>query len=196
MKIITSFLFILLVWGSSAMADNTVSSTVITSGAPVPTASGPPLSVQNGNDLCIVGSSGAVQTQYLGIAFGGASKESENCLLLKKSRALHQYQLKIASVTLLCMNDPSIFDALWYANTPCPYSNLKVSGLIGDESKAAWLKDPKAIPEGSYFRRLIEEQITIAELEAKKKRKLEDDKTQEAKKPSKFAPLIGLLLLL
>ena len=98
---------------------------------PPPSAVSPQFSAGNGNDLCTVGMSGAVQTQILGISAGGTMTE-ENCIRLKNAKFLYDSGMKVASVSLMCQ-DKAVFDAMMMAGTPCPYN-----GLIGDDAKIGW----------------------------------------------------------
>lgn len=113
-------------------------STVTTNGSqttkvesPPPSAIAPQFSTGNNSDLCTIGAGGAVQTQILGISVGSTFTE-ENCLRLKKAKAMYTMGMKVAAVSVMCQ-DKDVFDAMMAAGTPCPYD-----GLIGDEAKAAW----------------------------------------------------------
>jgi hypothetical protein len=113
-------------------------STVTTNGSqtttvksPPPSAIAPQFSAGNGNDLCTVGASGAVQTQILGFSIGSTFTE-ENCIRLKNAKTLYDMGMKVAAVSVMCQ-DKAIFDAMMMAGTPCPYN-----GMIGDEAKSAW----------------------------------------------------------
>ena len=119
---------------------NTVSSTVVTDKS-VPTASAPSVVVNN-SDICKVATSGAIQTNILGIATG-VVVDDELCQLLKLSRQLYASGLKVASISLLA-TDPRVFDSLVMAGTPPPYM-----GSIGSEALEKWKSNPDMIPEGS-----------------------------------------------
>jgi hypothetical protein len=99
----------------------------------------------NNNDICQVGSSGAVQTSLFGIS-GGTTTRDLNCERIKLARAVYGMGLKVAGISLLCQ-EVRVFDALWMAGTPCPYE-----GSIGDAAKEKWLADPERAPEGSMIR--------------------------------------------
>jgi hypothetical protein len=138
----TILIFFLNSMMNSAMgADtNTVSSTVVTDKS-VPTANAPSVVVNN-SDICKVATSGAIQTNILGIATG-VVVDDELCQLLKLSRQLYASGLKVASVSLLA-TDPRVFDSLVMAGTPPPYM-----GAIGSEALEKWKSNPDMIPEGS-----------------------------------------------
>ena len=108
--------------------------------SPPPSAIAPQFSAGNGNDLCTVGASGAVQTQILGISVGSTFTE-ENCLRLKNAKFLYDSGMKVASVSLMCQ-DQKVFDAMMMAGTPCPYD-----GKIGNEAKLAWAAHTDKEPE-------------------------------------------------
>jgi hypothetical protein len=119
---------------------NTVSSTVVTNSTP-PTASAPSVVVNN-SDICKVATSGAIQTNILGLATG-VVVDDELCQLLKLSRQMYAAGLKVAAVSILAQ-DPRVFDSLVMAGTPPPYM-----GAIGSEALEKWKSNPDMIPEGS-----------------------------------------------
>jgi len=119
---------------------NTVSSTVVTDKS-VPTANAPSVVVNN-SDICKVATSGAIQTNILGLATGVVVDDTL-CQLLKLSRQLYASGLKVASISLLA-TDPRVFDSLVMAGTPPPYM-----GSIGSEALEKWKSNPDMIPEGS-----------------------------------------------
>jgi hypothetical protein len=122
---------------TSRSTSNSVSETTIKS--PPPSAIAPAVTVIN-SDLCVVGYSGAAQTQILGIAIGGTSRDP-NCERIKLSRSLYDMGMKVAAVATLCQ-DRRVFDAMMAAGTPCP-----VEGKIGAEAKLVWDENPKLIPK-------------------------------------------------
>ena len=119
---------------------NTVSSTVVTNSTP-PTASAPSVVVNN-SDVCKVATSGAIQTNILGLATG-VVVDDQLCQLLKLSRQMYAAGLKVAAVSILAQ-DPRVFDSLVMAGTPPPYM-----GSIGNEALEKWKSNPQMIPEGS-----------------------------------------------
>ena len=144
MRILFFILTFILVVGAITSANgadtNTVSSTVVTDKS-VPTANAPSVVVNN-SDICKVATSGAIQTNILGIATG-VVVDDELCQLLKLSRQLYASGLKVASVSLLA-TDPRVFDSLVMAGTPPPYM-----GSIGSEALEKWKSNPDMVPEGS-----------------------------------------------
>lgn len=107
--------------------------------SPPPTAVAPAMMSGGNSDLCTTGSSGAVQTQILGVSSGGVIRD-KNCERLKNAKVLYDMGMKVAAVSTLCQ-DRRIFDAMWNAGTPCPYE-----GMIGVQAKAAWEQHPEKIP--------------------------------------------------
>jgi hypothetical protein len=139
--IILCFVLVFSAITSAKGADtNTVSSTVVTDKS-VPTANAPSVVVNN-SDVCKVATSGAIQTNILGIATG-VVVDDELCQLLKLSRQLYASGLKVAAISLLAQ-DPRVFDSLVMAGTPPPYM-----GSIGQEALQKWRSNPDMIPEGS-----------------------------------------------
>ena len=203
---ITGILYILFSSFAEAADSNTVSSTVIDKS--VGTANAPGINI-NQNDSCGTANSIAIQSQILGIARGKAIIDL-NCERIKLARVLGQSGLRVASVSVLC-GDPSgrVFDAMWRAGTTCPFGSLLDQGLIGEEAKVMWTKNPTMIPEGSHFRKMIET-VNVAKAEKKKavekakKKKLKEkkpkkankDETSTSKKGGLFLSIVTILLLL
>ena len=139
--LILCFILVVSAITSAKGADtNTVSSTVVTDKS-VPTANAPSVVVNN-SDVCKVATSGAIQTNILGLATG-VVVDDELCQLLKLSRQLYASGLKVAAISLLAQ-DPRVFDSLVMAGTPPPYM-----GSIGQEALQKWRSNPDMIPEGS-----------------------------------------------
>ena len=138
--VLTFILVISVITSANGAETNTVSSTVVTDKS-VPTASAPSVVVNN-SDVCKVATSGAIQTNILGLATG-IVVDDELCQLLKLSRQLYASGLKVASISLLA-TDPRVFDSLVMAGTPPPYM-----GSIGSEALEKWKSNPDMIPEGS-----------------------------------------------
>jgi hypothetical protein len=99
--------------------------------SPPPTAVAPAMMSGGNSDLCTTGTSGAVQTQILGVSSGGTIRD-KNCERLKNAKVLYDMGMKVAAVATLCQ-DRRVFDAMWHAGTPCPFD-----GEIGAKAKAAW----------------------------------------------------------
>ena len=191
---------------TQAADSNTVSSTVIDKS--VGTANAPGINI-NQNDSCGTANSIAIQSQILGIARGKAIIDL-NCERIKLARVLGQSGLRVASVSVLC-GDPSgrVFDAMWRAGTTCPFGSLLDQGLIGEEAKVMWTKNPTMIPEGSHFRKMIEK-VNVAKAEKKKavekakKKKLKEkkpkkankDETSTSKKGGWLLSIVTILLIL
>tara|TARA_R100000541_G_scaffold2172_1_gene8429 strand:- start:8 stop:655 length:648 start_codon:yes stop_codon:yes gene_type:complete len=182
---------------------NTVSSTVIDKS--VGTANAPGINI-NQNDSCGTANSIAIQSQILGIARGKAIIDL-NCERIKLARVLGQSGLRVASVSVLC-GDPSgrVFDAMWRAGTTCPFGSLLDQGLIGEEAKVMWIKNSGMIPEGSHFKKMIEQE-KLAKAEKKKaankvkKKKLKEkkvikDETSTSKKGGLLLSIVTILLIL
>jgi hypothetical protein len=107
---------------------------------PPPTAVAPAMMSGGNSDLCTTGTSGAVQTQILGVSSGGTVRDL-NCERLKNAKTLYDMGMKVAAVATLCQ-DRRVFDAMWHAGTPCPYE-----GMIGERAKVAWNENPNKIPK-------------------------------------------------
>ena len=117
--------------------DNKIEQKVI---QPPPTAIAPAMMSGGNSDLCTTGTSGAVQTQILGVSTGGTVRDM-NCERLKLASRLYDMGMKVAAVATLCQ-DRRVFDAMWDAGTPCPYE-----GKIGDAARELWEQNPNKIPK-------------------------------------------------
>ena len=103
-----------------------------------PSAISPSINSSN-SDLCVVGVSGAVQTQIFGIS-SGLTVRDINCENLKLSKLLFDLGMKVSAVSILCQ-DRRVFDAMKMSGTPCP-----INGLIGEDAQAEWDLNPKLVP--------------------------------------------------
>ena len=81
-----------IVTDSTSRTDSTSTTTVK---SPPPTAVAPTITSIN-NDLCTVGSSGAAQTQILGLSFGTTSRDM-NCERIKLAKNLYDMGMKVAA---------------------------------------------------------------------------------------------------
>ena len=140
-SVLITFLMLLLICTEARSETNTVSSTVTgtTTVDKTPGTASAPSVVVNNQDVCVAGTSAAVQTQILGIA-GSTTITDENCERLKLSRALYGMGMKVAAVSVLCQ-DERVFDAMEMAGTPCPYF-----GTIGETAQAGWDSHPQHKP--------------------------------------------------
>ena len=122
---------------NSTVNSNLTSETTVKS--PPPSAMSPTINNSN-SDLCTVGMSGAVQTQILGISVGTATRDM-NCERLKNAKVLYDMGMKVAAVSVLCM-DKRVFESMMNAGTPCPFD-----GLVGQPAKDAWKNNPHLVPD-------------------------------------------------
>ena len=152
--IVLSFwiVFVLPVMAADPIVTNSTSNSTVTTSTDSkstvrtnpPSAISPSINASN-SDLCMVGVSGAVQTQILGISTGQAYTD-ENCMRLKNAKVLYDMGMKVAAVALMCQTR-TVYDAMKFAGTPCPiYSPTTGEGLIGKEATAEWRLNPKKIP--------------------------------------------------
>ena len=107
--------------------------------SPPPTAMAPSLGQSFSQDLCMTSASGALQTQFFGLA-GGKGVRDMNCERMKLSKTLFDMGMRVAAVSLLCQ-DQRIFESMAMGGTPCPFN-----GLIGEEAAAGWEENPEAAP--------------------------------------------------
>jgi hypothetical protein len=142
--------------GSSANTTNTTNNTTNAytgDSRVVPSASSPAISSMS-QDLCTVGISAGGQTFSFGASLG-FTKRDLNCERLKLAKALHDMNMKVAAIAIMCQ-DSRVFAAMHSAGTYCPYD-----GSIGTDAKGKWEKYGKLRPDyEEYVKTLrITEQI-------------------------------------
>lgn len=101
----------------------------------VNSSSAPSMSVY-GQGSCVIPLSLGMTTIGFSFSAGNYYVDKE-CERRKKSELLHKLGMKVASISLMCQ-DPSVWEAMWNAGTPCP-----IEGLIGEKAKAKWIKERK-----------------------------------------------------
>lgn len=116
---------------TNSTTNNTTNSTK-NSKIPVGSAVAPSMSSYS-QDLCVVGVSGGVQVTGFGVA-GGTFITDENCERMKLSKLLYDFNMRVASIAILCQDD-RVFSAMEHAGTPCPFE-----GKIAGEAQEQWKK--------------------------------------------------------
>ena len=153
--------------GSSSNTNTTNTTNAYTGDSRVvPSASAPAISSMS-QDLCTVGISAGGQTFSFGASLG-MTKRDLNCERLKLAKALHDMNMKVAAIAIMCQ-DSRVFSAMHMAGTYCPYNSK-----IGSEAKTEWEKYGKLRPDyEEYVKTLrITEQIDNKILED-----MDDDET-------------------
>jgi len=117
--------------GQTNTTTNTTTNSTKTHQIPVNAAIAPSMSSYS-QDLCI-GLSGSVQVTGFGVA-GGTYVRDQNCERMKLSKLLYDYNMRVASIAILCQDD-RVFSAMENAGTPCPFE-----GKIGEAAQAQWEK--------------------------------------------------------
>ena len=118
--------------GQTNTTTNTTTNSTKNSKIPVGTATAPSMSSYS-QDLCIVGVSGGVQVTGVGFS-GGTYVTDENCERMKLSKLLYDFNMRVASIAILCQDD-RVFSAMEHAGTPCPFE-----GKIGEDATTQWKK--------------------------------------------------------
>ena len=118
--------------GQTNTTTNSTSNTTEAQQIPVSSAIAPSMSSYS-QDLCVVGVSGGVQMTGFGVA-GGTFITDENCERMKLSKLLYDFNMRVASIAILCQDD-RVFSAMENAGTPCPFE-----GKIGKEAEEQWKK--------------------------------------------------------
>ena len=118
--------------GQTNTTTNSTSNTTEAQQIPVSSAIAPSMSSYS-QDLCVVGVSGGVQMTGFGVA-GGTFITDENCERMKLSKLLYDFNMRVASIAILCQDD-RVFSAMEHAGTPCPFE-----GEIGEAAEMQWKK--------------------------------------------------------
>ena len=154
---------------------STNSSTTNQKSIPVGNASAPSMSSYS-QDLCTVGVGFGVQTLGLGVA-GGTYFTDENCERMKLSKLLYDYQMRVASIAILCQDD-RVFSAMEHAGTPCPFE-----GKIGAAAKQQWKKYDIERPDyDRYTDKLKKREYINQKLSKEAQAKIDAIKREEQRK--------------
>lgn len=145
--------------GQTNTTTNTTTNNSTTNGSAIPVASAnsPSLSSMS-QDVCSMGISGSVSSTFVGLSTGKHVID-EHCLRMRYAKLLNDLSLKVSAVSLLCQN-PEIFRAMIYANTPCPFP----PGILGDKAIEMWNKYPKLRPD---YEQWLEETTYMKEVDEK-----------------------------
>lgn len=128
---------------NSSNSNNQSNSTTYNGNAPgstPPPSAIAPAFMGGGTDSCLIGISGSVSSSVIGIG-GGTYRRDEQCELLKLSKTLNDFGLKVAAVATLCQ-DSRVFQAMAMAGTPCPYL-----GAIGKQATLLWQQNSEMRPD-------------------------------------------------
>ena len=133
--------------GQTNTTNNNSTNTTKNSQIPVGTATAPSMSSYS-QDLCIVGLSAGMQLTGIGVS-GGTYIVDENCERMKLSKLLYDFNMRVASIAILCQDD-RVFSAMEHAGTPCPFE-----GKIGEDAEVQWKKYDVERPDyDQYIRKL------------------------------------------
>jgi len=143
--------------GQTNTTSTTNTSTTNGSTIPVASANSPSLSSMS-QDVCSMGISGSVSSTFVGLSTGKHVID-EHCLRMRYAKLLNDLSLKVSAVSLLCQN-PEIFRAMIFANTPCPFP----PGILGDKAVEMWNKYPKLRPD---YEQWLEETKYMKEVDEK-----------------------------
>jgi|TARA_B110000858_G_scaffold31593_1_gene34742 hypothetical protein len=105
----------------------------------VNSANAPALSNMS-QDICTIGIGVGASSFSLSASIG-THKRDINCERLKLAKALHDMNMRVASIALLCQS-PMVFEAMAHAGTSCP-----AYGLIGAEAEEYWKQYPELRPD-------------------------------------------------
>jgi|TARA_R110000822_G_scaffold34155_8_gene97357 hypothetical protein len=118
---------------SSTTTNNDTTNNAYTGDSRTVNPSNAPALSNMSQDVCTIGI-GLGGSSFSFSASIGTYKRDLNCERLKLAKALHDMNMKVAAISLLCQN-PMVFSAMHHAGSYCPYNSK-----IGQEAKAEWEK--------------------------------------------------------
>ena len=93
--------------GQTNTTTSTTTHSSTASQIPVNTANSPSYSSMS-QDVCSMGISGSVSSSLVGVS-GGKHVIDEDCVRIKYAKVLHDFGMKVASITLLCQKKRSVY---------------------------------------------------------------------------------------
>jgi len=106
---------------------------------PVNTAVSPSY-MSNGSDTCLIGASGGVQVNVLGIS-GGFYRQDPECNRRRDAKALKDLGMNIAAIAIMC-EEKEVWLSMFKSGTPCPISiNGKL--IVGKAAYYTMKKNPE-----------------------------------------------------
>ena len=139
--------------GQTNTTTNSTSNNTESQAIPVSSAIAPSMSSYS-QDLCVVGVSGGVQVTGFGVA-GGTFLVDENCERMKLSKLLYDFNMRVASIAILCQDD-RVFSAMENAGTPCPFE-----GQIGEAATEQWKKYDVERPDYNKYVQKLKRRAAI-----------------------------------
>ena len=134
----------------------------------VNSATAPALSNMS-QDICTIGV-GIGGSSFSFSASIGTHKRDINCERLKLAKALHDMNMRVASIALLCQN-PMVFEAMAHAGTSCPFL-----GSIGSAAEAKWKEYPKLRPDFEEYTKNLNYTTKIDDKKLEELEEEEDEK--------------------
>ena len=101
-----------------------------------------------------MGISGSVSSSLVGVS-GGKHVIDEDCVRIKYAKVLHDFGMKVASITLLCQKK-EVFMAMAEANTFCPHQ-----GKIGEDENSSSESYPELRPDDKEWKKRSEYKAKI-----------------------------------
>tara|TARA_Y100001963_G_scaffold124928_1_gene176160 strand:- start:9 stop:632 length:624 start_codon:yes stop_codon:yes gene_type:complete len=139
--------------GQTNTTTNSTSNNTESQAIPVSSAIAPSMSSYS-QDLCVVGVSGGVQVTGFGVA-GGTFLVDENCERMKLSKLLYDFNMRVASIAILCQDD-RVFSAMEHAGSPCPFE-----GQIGEAATEQWKKYDVERPDYNKYVQKLKRRAAI-----------------------------------
>lgn len=99
-----------------------------------------PSYMSSGQDTCLIGSGGGVQTGVFGISSGNYEQDPE-CNRRRNAKVLNDLGMKIAAIGLMC-EDLEIWESMFRSQSPCPFV-LNGKLVVGKQAYLVMKQNPE-----------------------------------------------------
>ena len=99
-----------------------------------------PSYMSSGQDTCLIGSVGGLQTVVFGVSSGKYEQDPE-CNRRRNSKVLNDLGMKIAAIGLMC-EDEDIWEAMFRSQSPCPFV-LNGKLIVGKQAYLVMKQNPE-----------------------------------------------------
>ena len=123
----------------SESTSNNYNATGAGSAAP-PMSAIAPSYMSSGQDTCLIGSGGGLQTGVFGVSSGNYKQDPE-CNRRRNAKVLNDLGMKIAAIGLMC-EDEATWEAMFRSQSPCPFV-LNGKLVVGKQAYLVMKQNPE-----------------------------------------------------
>lgn len=110
-------------------------------GSPAPPMSAiAPSYMSSGQDTCLIGQGGGIQTGVFGVS-SGEYKQDPECNRRRNAKVLNDLGMKIAAIGLMC-EDIQIWESMFKSQSPCPFV-LNGKLVVGKQAYLMMKQNPE-----------------------------------------------------